>query len=534
MVNRGLVNEGNGGYDIIDFYNVAPQFRTLESFRALADSAHKLGIEIILDITPNHVSDQHPWVNDIRVYGKYSNYRSFIETRLLGDSRGLGQSLTYYGGEPLYAHYTDWALANLNLSDCEAELYMNEMLEWWITEQHADGYRMDVYWGPQNRYGKGVFWRPFREQIKSVKPDIFVLGETDGTGVGSENNYADGGGACDAAYDWNFYGVIKNTLAGGSLNDLNDRVTNYGYSPGVNSYFLRFLESHDEQRIAQLYSIDQTKAGAVTIYTVPGIPMIYAGQEVGWRGQRNLIDFDNQDRSVLFPFYQRLARIRTQFPAFRAREFKQVGTSDGTVYAFLRPYKDQNALVAINFSNAGKVATLTISESDLSLTTSLQNGKPHYLNDVLNDTSYAVTKSSLASFGLNLHPWSSAVMILADSAFRLSVSTDVQRNAQELLTYELLQNYPNPFNPQTNITYTLPKPCQVRLTVFDVLGREVATLVHEHQPAGSYGVQFSAKGGSAYGGDGSSLASGVYFYQLSFVAEDRQMFNAVKKMILLR
>jgi len=525
MVNRTATNEINAGYDIIDFYDIAPQFGTLESFRTLADSAHKLGIKIILDITPNHVSDQHPWVNDVRVYGKYSNYRNFIETRLLGDARDLGQYITYYGGEPLYAHYDGWGLANLNLSDPEAKLYMIEMFKWWIIEQHADGYRMDVYWGPQNRYGKDAFWRPFREQIKNLKPDIFILGETDGTGYGSENNYADGGGACDAAYDWNFYGTIKNTLSGGgSLNDLDTRITNYGYSPGANSYFLRFLENHDETRIAQLYSIEQTKAGAVTIFTIPGIPMIYAGQEVGWKGRRNLIDFNNPDGKTLFPFYQRLTRTRTMFPAFRARDFKRISSSEGTVYAFLRPYKDQNAIVSINFSNSARGVTLNINESDLSLSNLLESGKLYYLNDVLNDTSYAVTKSSLANFQLSLPPWGSAVMVLADSAFRLVVKVDEKKNEQTPMAYELFQNYPNPFNPQTTINYQLSRSGQVRLTVSDVLGREVATLVNEHQPVGRYSVQF----------DGSKLASGVYLYWLKVVSDELQVYNDLKKMVLLR
>ena len=86
-------------------------------------------------------------------------------------------------------------------------------------------------------------------------------------------------------------------------------------------------------------------------------------------------------------------------------------------------------------------------------------------------------------------------------------------------SYRLEQNYPNPFNPTTNITYVLPKAENVSLKVYDVLGREVATLVNEVKPAGAYTVPFNA----------SNLASGVYFYKLQSGS-----FVQTKKMMLVK
>ncbi len=99
----------------------------------------------------------------------------------------------------------------------------------------------------------------------------------------------------------------------------------------------------------------------------------------------------------------------------------------------------------------------------------------------------------------------------------------------------LFQNYPNPFNPSTKIRYTIPSAVSpllgeagggyVTLKVYDVLGNEVATLVDEYKPAGSYEVEFDA--GKLSGGMG--YASGVYFYKLTSGA-----YSSTKKMILLR
>ena len=83
----------------------------------------------------------------------------------------------------------------------------------------------------------------------------------------------------------------------------------------------------------------------------------------------------------------------------------------------------------------------------------------------------------------------------------------------------LSQNYPNPFNPSTTINYEIPKSSLVTLKVYDVLGREVATLVNEEKQAGRYNVTFNA----------SKYSSGVYFYRIT--AGD---FSQIKKMVLLK
>jgi len=108
-----------------------------------------------------------------------------------------------------------------------------------------------------------------------------------------------------------------------------------------------------------------------------------------------------------------------------------------------------------------------------------------------------------------------------------SILTDISDLNQLNYRYELNQNYPNPFNPITTIRYQLPERSIVALKIFDILGREAATLVNEEKPAGSFEVQFNASG----------LTSGIYFYQLKAgdpSTGSRQVYSETKKMSLLR
>jgi hypothetical protein len=99
--------------------------------------------------------------------------------------------------------------------------------------------------------------------------------------------------------------------------------------------------------------------------------------------------------------------------------------------------------------------------------------------------------------------------------------TDIKKNSKPIIsqTPVLYQNYPNPFNPTTSIRYSIGSKHRVLLRVYDLIGKEIATLGNEEKPAGEYNVEF----------DASKLSSGIYFYQLQ--AGD---FTETKKMILMR
>jgi hypothetical protein len=91
-------------------------------------------------------------------------------------------------------------------------------------------------------------------------------------------------------------------------------------------------------------------------------------------------------------------------------------------------------------------------------------------------------------------------------------------------SFALRQNYPNPFNPTTNISYDLPNASRVTLSIYNVLGQQVATIVNKNQTAGTYTASFNA----------GNYASGVYFYRLTAVSGGASVFTDVKKLVLVK
>jgi hypothetical protein len=178
---------------------------------------------------------------------------------------------------------------------------------------------------------------------------------------------------------------------------------------------------------------------------------------------------------------------------------------------------------AINKSNTANVASLTMdSNSSWTLTA---NSYITNFSDVSAITSDSVT--NITGNGFNVYYNSSNNSSLGGKTYLLKNggyllpegATDVETNTSVPTNWSLEQNYPNPFNPTTTIVYQLPTEDFVTLKVYDITGKEVATLLNGVKAAGTYSVSFN----------GASLASGVYIYQLK-----TQSYSSVKKMLLTK
>jgi hypothetical protein len=109
--------------------------------------------------------------------------------------------------------------------------------------------------------------------------------------------------------------------------------------------------------------------------------------------------------------------------------------------------------------------------------------------------------------------------LLNDALVRFSPTAVLHEPGMTPYKYELDQNYPNPFNPTTTIKFSIPESGNVKVIVYDAIGRVVATLANSFYQAGNYKIEWNA----------TSYASGIYFYRL-----ESRNFNMVKKMVLVK
>jgi hypothetical protein len=271
---------------------------------------------------------------------------------------------------------------------------------------------------------------------------------------------------------------------------------------------------------------------ASVLFTAPGFPMIWNGQEIGWgygisgdklARNRSVINWSYQGKDLLSPHYQKLAHIRGQFPAFTFHkedtnqdgavtaedepDFLRVPSTNGNLYAFLRPYLDQNGLTVVNVTGSEISASLQIPVSRLKLSAEFEPRMLYYLNELYGNSRQQLQGSEFTSLPVTIPPYGSAIYTISTTADTLRILNPwvgVGETPETPGRFALEQNYPNPFNPLTRIEFTIQNSEFVVLKIFDLLGREVATLLNEPREPGRYTVGF----------DGSGLASGVYLCRM--------------------
>ena len=313
-------------YSVQDYYGINPEFGTLDDFKSLVNSVHQQGMKIIIDLVANHTS----WDSKLLF-----EHPEWFKTNKEG---------------AIVSPNADWTdVAQLDYHQHELRKYMINMMEYWVREVGIDGYRCDVA-----DLVPIDFWDTARQELDKIKP-VMMLAE----GKNPEDHLK----AFDLTYSWNLYDVLKNVVDGTtSIKVLNEKLESESLKYPKNSLRMRFDSNHDKNvqdgPAVRRYTIAGAMATVSLMFTYPGIPLIYNGDEVGNAKRLNLMDKVDIDWSKGNEFrrlYARLAQMRSEHSALREGDYRRVWCSDSTrVYAFERSSEDDEVYVVINFSKERK------------------------------------------------------------------------------------------------------------------------------------------------------------------------------------
>ncbi len=494
--------EGQQGYDVTDYFGVWDALGTEDDFRALVEAAHAAGLRVVLDFVPNHTSIEHPYAQQAIAEGEKSYYYDFYQ-REKDDAPYSNNYRVSNVGEMQFVTYFWDNLVNLDYDNPDVQRFMIEATRYWVEKFDIDGFRLDAVWGVVAR--NPAFVQRWRQALKRVKPDLLLLGETKATDPASFD------GRFDAAYDWSAdrgyisrwawqRGSPEATIFNTGLDrfrarDLRNALTNYGdgFAPGA--LVLRYLENNDTPRFAANHSDAQTRMAAALTFSLPGIPMLFYGQEVGVRYPFPSFPVSTPiaayDRDGFYAYYQHLIRLRGLFPAFTggyAEVPVKAGGASGQVFAFRRWKDGQHLLALVNLGEGAAAVDVALPID----TMGFEASRLYVLTDLFTGATEQATGAALAALPLDVPPYTTRLFALGDEAVSIPAAAGAAPPGAPRA--RLTRNHPNPFSGQTTLAYTLPEPTRVSLRVYDVLGREVARLVEGFEAAGEHTVVFDARG----------------------------------------
>ena len=263
----------NHKYNTDDYYQIDPAFGDKKILKKLVEEAHQRGIRIILDAVFNHSGFYFFAFQDVLEKGKDSKYWDwfFIE--------GYPVKTTPPVNYHTFANdVVD--MPKLNTSNPEVQEYLLDVVRYWMEEVDIDGWRLDV----ANEVDRN-FWRKFRETVKGIKKDAYIVGE-----IWHNSEVWLQGDQFDAIMNYPLAMAILDFLAQRSIGptEFNNRlVRNWMlYQDRVNYSMLNLINSHDTRRLLNYFSGDKEsmKLAVLFQFTYPGAPMIYYGDEVGMKG----------------------------------------------------------------------------------------------------------------------------------------------------------------------------------------------------------------------------------------------------------
>ena len=329
---------GPHGYHTVDYFATDPDLGTLEEFDALVEACHDHDIKVVFDLVINHTADTHPFF-EAATDPDHPDHEKYVDWYRWEDRDDL-EADTYFG----------WAeIPNLNFHNPEVRQYCLEVVDFWA--ERVDGIRADVGWGVPNG-----FWQEMYDRIKRHDPEFLLLDET----LPYDVKFA--GGLFDVHYDNHLHGALGEAADGDAEAILEAVERRREEGAPDHALFMQYVENHDTDRYLADHGEQALMAAAAATVTLPGVPMIYYGQESGltdWREPMNWGEFDE----TLLDYHDRLIGLYHDHPAFGARgrlERIDFSAEDDAGLAFARHdhETDEWVIVLLNFGDGSQTITV--------------------------------------------------------------------------------------------------------------------------------------------------------------------------------
>ena len=315
-------------YSVDDYCAVNPEFGSFEDFKNLAAHAHEMGFHIILDWVANHTGWDNAWI------AEHPDWYTTKNGKIISPE-GMG-----------------WPdVADLNYDVPDMRRAMIDSMAFWIKECDIDGFRCD--------YAVGVpadFWAEARAELEKTKP-LFFLEED----LGGQNAKL-----LEDAFDCNYASKYYETLVSVSHGKSPDKLQLYLQKMPENDFAMFYLDNHDvnsyDRTVMEAFSAENLPAMFGVIFTMPGMPMIYSGTEIGYDHKIAFMEKDPIVWSAGTGDYRgligALSAVKKAHPALWAGRFggdiEYIDLGDKYIYAYRRQTGDDSVVCVFNLSKNRK------------------------------------------------------------------------------------------------------------------------------------------------------------------------------------
>lgn len=309
----------DAGYDVRDYKKVAPRYGTNEDAVRLFEQAHKKGIKILLDLVPGHTSDTHQWFSQAKQSTESPLAGRYIFTNSVWEAppqykfvcgicpRDGNYLVNFFSSQPAlnYGFYDithpDWQMP-CDHPDCLATVEaLKDIMRFWL-DLGADGFRVDMadslVKNDEEKIATAKIWRGIREMLDKDYPQAALVSEWSNPERAINNAGFHMDFCLDHYKNANNYlfrytedgenkGFFNKNGKGNIMDFVRAYVPGYEKTKG-NGYISMFTCNHDTPRLTNYIEKEAIKLGDAVIFTLPGVPFLYYGDEIGMKYAKNI------------------------------------------------------------------------------------------------------------------------------------------------------------------------------------------------------------------------------------------------------